>query len=229
MAPSGPGRRRLAHLVGVADPDGLRERAEAFALTADHDDHDHRSTGPHHATDTTGTVSVTVDDRARVLDVTVARRWRERLPPSAFAEALYEAYVSAVRASFESAALAALRVDAGHRRRNEPAPDDPIPASDEPTPASDDPGWSGGLRATLDRNGATLRRLSRRQTPPAVDEHGVPSPHGYLNLRLRGRGLVGVIGDVRRVAGADAAQLRGDALAAMRAAGLAGHPHQLGR
>ncbi|MFY1637625.1 hypothetical protein ACN27F_30865 [Solwaraspora sp. WMMB335] len=102
MATGGAGRRLSAHLVGGADADGLRERAEALAA-----DRGRRSAGPHEATDTTGMVGVTVDDRARVLDVAVARRWRERLPPSGFAEALHEAYVGAVRASFESAALAA--------------------------------------------------------------------------------------------------------------------------
>lgn len=216
MAPSGPGRRRLAHLVGVADYDGLRERAEAVALSADGSG---GSGGPHHATDITGTVSVTVDERARVVDVDVARRWRERLPPAAFAEALYEAYVRAVRTAFESAALAASRVDAGHR-----APDGP--ETGEPAPVPDEHGWSGRLRATLDRNGMTLRRASRMRTPPAVDERSVPSPHGQLILRLRGRGLIGIIGDARRIARADAAQLRNDAMVAMRAAGLAGdHRH----
>src|SRR5688500_14124989 len=99
--PEGGRRRQLASLVWLGDTSELRAGAEA-ALRKNEDEGQAERL---ERADESGSILVTVDARGQVVDVGVARDWRERLELGRFAGALFEAYVAAVKASFERAAL----------------------------------------------------------------------------------------------------------------------------
>jgi hypothetical protein len=165
--------------------------------------------------DATGSVRVTVDDRGRVVDVGVDRRWRERLGAERFADGLFGAYTDAVRAAMDVAAGAAL---------SRP-PDPPRPRSAS-SPLGWDPGqdrqpedhrrWQMATWAALGEIEAELVRM-RRASAAAVPEETVRGPNGLLTARRSGGGVTSVTGDTRLIAYADADQLRTDALAVLRA------------
>jgi hypothetical protein len=201
--PEGGRRRRLASLNWLGDIDQLRTRAEeALRQTAGSRGEGERLEGA----DESGSLSVTVDARSRVIDVQVNRQWRDRLEVGAFAGAVFEAYTAAVKASFEAAALAALDAEPSVPEGSAPAVPTGIEESD----------WLREVWAVLDANDAASRRLSALESPDQR-ERTLASPGGYLTLHLRGHGLVRITGDVRRIAVADAAQLRHDALVTLRA------------
>jgi hypothetical protein len=166
---------------------------------------------PYQGADATDSVKVTVDARARMINVDVSDGWRERVGVTDFADALFDAYTAAVRKALTAAAVTAL-AGVPEQRPSQP------PSMKEYTGSDVD--WLRAKQTTLDRVHAELSRLATVDTAGAGREWTLSSPHGYLTLRLLGRSLAGIHGDVRRIARAGAAQLRFDALAAFRAAAL---------
>jgi hypothetical protein len=182
-------------------------------------------------TDESDSVRVTVDARARVQNVEVSRRWPERLDPTQLPAAIFAAYTSAVQQAFTSAAASAL---AAEQDRAEPDLAQRQRFDDEPTatalPSAGDPAddreWLAAIWSTLDDVHATLSRTAGSAARGArADDTTVSSPHGHLVVHLRGRGLTGITGNPRQIRTATAEQLRAEALAVFRAAGLTGE-HQ---
>jgi hypothetical protein len=200
---------RLSSLDVLGDEDALRAagRLAAGQAAARGGDAPDR----HHGEDATGAVRVTVDDRGRVMDVGVDRRWRDRLGAERFPDGLFGAYTEAVRGAMDAAAGAALS------RR--PDPPNPRPATPPPEPGPDRQPedhwrWQTATWAALGEVEAELARM-RRLTADAPEET-VRGPNGLLSARRSGDGVAGVTGDTRLIAYADADQLRTDALAVLR-------------
>jgi hypothetical protein len=203
---------RLSGLDVLGDDNALRAagRLAAGRAAARRGDAPDRLVGE----DATGSVRVTVDDRGRVVDVGVDRRWRERLGAQRFADGLFGAYTDAVRAAMDAAAGVALS-----------RPPDPPRARPVPSPLGSDPGpdrqpedhwrWRTATWAALGEIEAELVRM--RRAASATPEETVRGPNGLLTARRRGGGIAGVTGDTRLIAYADADQLRTDALAVLRA------------
>jgi hypothetical protein len=204
--PEGGRRRQLPSLDWLGDIGELRAQAEEVLRRSE------VPARPEHlqGSDESGSIAVTVGARGRVVDVAVDRQWRERLEVGRFAEAVLEAYVAAVKASIEAAALAALVDD---RDADARAPATAPPAVD---PVLEGHDWLRAVWAALDANSAASRQLSAMDAPDRR-QRTLSSPRGFLVLHLRGQGLERITGDVRRIAVADAAQLRQDALVALQA------------
>lgn len=174
--------------------------------------------------DRSDSVWVSADARGRVQSVEISRRWRERLDPDGFAPALLEAYTAAERKVFDAAAMQAFaeqRRAAAHGTAGYPAADErtdgmPWRGSDP----FDEAEWLAATWDTLDEVGAELSRLTRLDTTGGMagGETTVSSPHGYLTLRVLGRAVVGISGDVRHIRVCDPEQLRREAIAAFQAA-----------
>jgi hypothetical protein len=241
--PGDDGRRGiLADLSFLGDPDELRAAAERHVREYHADP---RKIAHFEGADTSGSIWVMVERRGRVESVEVIRHWRERLAVAHFATALADAYGAATRHALTTAAVVALtyRRRPGGRMPAERIPRQPGgsgPDAGDARPSAvatdrDDPArWLRATRAALDGTGAELDRLdrlatARRNAAGGADracrdsragEQVVASPSGYLTLRLRDGRLDSICGDVRRIAAAGPEQLRLDALAAFRAAGL---------
>lgn len=84
----------------------------------------------------------------------------------------------------------------------------------------DEAEWLAAKWDALDEISAELARLIRVGTSSGAgsSEKTVSSPHGYLTLRVLGKGVVGISGDVRHIRVADPEQLRREAIAAFQAA-----------
>jgi hypothetical protein len=166
--------------------------------------------------DGTDTVRVTVDDRGRVIDVGVDRRWRDRLAGDRFADGLLRAYTEAVRAAMDAAAGAALSRPRGARPAPQAGPGaDAWPEASTDRQPADHWRWQAATWAALGEVEAELARL--RRAPAAVPEETVRGPNGMLTARRSGGGVAGITGETRLIAYADAEQLRTDALAVLRA------------
>jgi len=205
--PEGGRPRQIASLDWLGDTGQLRAEAEeALRHAGDSTPSGERLEG----TDESGAVSVTVDARGQAVKVEVSREWRDHLAVGRFAAALFEAYTSAVKASFEGAALAALASEQDAERRT--------PASSAPAvdPGLDGSDWLRAVWAVLDANEVASRRLSAMDSADRR-QRTLTSPRGYFTLHLYGQGLERITGDVRRIALADAVQLGQDALAALQA------------
>jgi hypothetical protein len=208
----------LARLDVLGDSDGLRAQAEQLMRTAGGET---RAPDHHEGADESDSIWVAVDARGRVESVDISRRWREQLGVGRFADGLFEAYTAAVGKSLTAAASAAL---SDEQEPQAPAwPDASIPGPDraQPEPLEDDRAWLATTWNALDGIDAELKRLTRMEADgvgAADHDTALSSPGGYLTVRLRGRTLVGISGNVTRIATADAQQLRLDALAALRAA-----------
>ncbi|MDG4838272.1 YbaB/EbfC family nucleoid-associated protein [Micromonospora sp. WMMD967] len=203
-------RPELASLDFLGDDSVLREQADR-AL---------RETGRElraadcSAADHSGSVRVVVDAQREVSAVTIARDWRSRLGPSGFADALFEAYAAAVQAALEAAALLHLQT-----QERDPAASDQEPLDRSPDRDVDEYTWLRDTWRTLSDLDADLDAAARRTT--RTDESGMSSPNGCLRLRIRGGGIIGITGDVRRIARADAGQLQFEARSLFRAFELA--------
>lgn len=205
-------RERLASLDSVQDTERLRQQAEPVLREGRGRT---RPGGPFDGADGSGSISVRVDDRARVVAVEIDRQWRERIEVSGFPQALFEAYTAAINDAFEAAAIASLAADHNRRPAAPPAP------AAKPSPETDDRDWLQRVWDTLDRNRAELRRLSEIDTSIRTRDRTLTSPAGHLTFRLQGHALAGITGSVARIATADAQQLRHEALATFHAAQLA--------
>ncbi|MFI6067003.1 hypothetical protein ACIA47_17350 [Micromonospora sp. NPDC051227] len=202
-------RLKLASLGFLGDDSVLREQADRALRETGRELRPEECSGA----DRTGSVRVVVDTQREVSSIAIARDWRSRLGPSGFADALFEAYAAAVQAALELAALLRMQTE----QRGPAAPErEPLGASsdrdvDEHTWLRDTWRTLNGLDADLD----AAARLTRR-----TDESSMSSPNGCLTLRIRGGGITGITGDVRRIAQTDAGQLQFEARSLFRAFAL---------
>lgn len=203
-------RLKLASLDFLGDDSVLREQADRALRETGRELRPEECSGA----DQTGSVRVVVGTQREVSAVTIARDWRSRLGPSGFADALFEAYVAAVQAALELAALLRLQTE-----QKGPAAPEQKPLDRSPERDVDEHTWLRDTWRTLSDLDAELdaaTRLRRR-----TDESSMSSPNGCLTLRLRGGGITGITGDVRRIARADAGQLQFEARSLFRAFALA--------
>ena len=169
---------------------------EAAATTGGH--------RPHNGTDPTGLIRVTVDGQRRVVSVSVGRSWRDHIEPVDMGDALYAAYGSALRSSFDAETAS---------RSRSPSPTlTPGPMAEDRLRAM----WS-----ILDSNEVALSEAEAAVIPETRGEWAIRTPGGLLIFHLVGLGLAGIASNERRVAVCDAKRVGADALAGFRAAGLA--------
>ncbi|MEV4210113.1 hypothetical protein [Micromonospora sp. NPDC049662] len=203
-------RPELASLDFLGDDSVLREQADRALRETGREARAEDCSGADHS----GSVRVVVDAQREVSAVTIARDWRSRLGPGGFADALFEAYATAVQAALESAALLHLQT-----QERDPAASDQKPLDRSPDRDVDEYTWLRATWRTLSDLDADLDAAARLTT--RTDESGMSSPNGCLTLRLRGAGIIGITGDVRRIARADAGQLQFEARSLFRAFELA--------
>ncbi|MDG4811179.1 hypothetical protein O7634_30860 [Micromonospora sp. WMMD1120] len=202
-------RLKLASLDFLGDDSVLREQADRALRETGGELRPDECPG----TDHSGSVRVVVDTQREVSALTIARDWRSRLGPSGFADALFEAYTAAVQAALELAALLHLQA----KERGPAAPQQRPP--DSPERDVDEHTWLRNTWRTLDDLDAKLDAAAR--LPRRTDESSMSSPNGCLTARIRGGGITGITGDVRRIARADAGQLQFEARSLFRAFTLA--------
>ncbi|WP_285796106.1 hypothetical protein [Micromonospora sp. NBRC 107095] len=203
-------RLKLASLDFLGDDSVLREQADRALRETGRELRPEDCSG----TDRTGSVRVVVGTQREVSAVTIAWDWRSRLGPSGFADALFEAYAAAVQAALESAALLHLQT-----QERDPAASDQEPLDRSPDRDVDEYTWLRDTWRTLADLDADLDAAARLTT--RADESSMSSPNGCLTLRIRGGGIIGITGDVRRIARADARQLQFEARSLFRAFELA--------
>lgn len=203
-------RLELASLDFLGDESVLREQADRALRETGRDLRPEECSG----SDRSGSVRVMVDTRREVTDVTVARDWRNHLGPSGFADALFEAYSAAVQAALELAALLHLQTE-----QRGPAAPEREPLGTRPDRDVDEHTWLRDTWRTLDDLDADLNVAARLTT--RTDESSMSSPTGCLTLRVRGGGITGITGDVRRIARVDTGQLQFEARSLFRAFALA--------
>ncbi|MGQ5262064.1 hypothetical protein ACTWLT_15050 [Micromonospora sp. ZYX-F-536] len=207
---SRPERLKLASLDFLGDDSALREQADRALREAGREPRPEECSGA----DQSGSIRVVVDTQRKVSAVTIARDWRSQPGPSGFADALFEAYAAAVQAALELAALLHLQAEA-----RGPASSDQEPLDRSPDRDVDEYTWLRDTWRTLSDLEAELdaaARLSR-----VKGESSMSSPNGCLSLHIRGGGITGITGDVRRIAREDAGQLQFEALSVFRAFELA--------
>ncbi|MEU1746673.1 hypothetical protein ACWD8I_06350 [Micromonospora arida] len=202
-------RLKLASLDVLGDDSVLREQADRALREAGRQLRPEECSG----VDQTGSVRVMVDTQRNVSSVTIAHDWRRRLGPSGFADALFGAYSAAVQAALEVAALLRLQTE-----ERGPAAPDQEPLGRSPERDVDQHTWLRDTWRTLSDLDAELHaatRLRRR-----TDESSMSSPNGCLTLHLRGGGITGITGDIRRIAQVDAGHLQFEADSLFRAFAL---------
>ncbi|MFF0348903.1 hypothetical protein ACFYP0_14510 [Micromonospora arida] len=203
-------RLKLASLDFLGDDSALREQADRALREAGRELRPGECSGADH----TGSVRVVVDTQREVSAVAIARDWRGRIGPSGLADALVEAYVAAVQSALEVAALLHLQVEESGLASPEREPLDRSPERDV-----DEHTWLRDTWRTLSGLDAELEAATR--LPRRTDESSMSSPNGCLTLHIRGGGITGITGDVRRIARADAGQLQFEARSLFRAFELA--------
>ncbi|WP_444951065.1 hypothetical protein [Micromonospora ureilytica] len=203
-------RLQLASLDFLGDDPVLREQADRALRETGRELRPEECSGADH----TGSVCVVVDTQREVSAVTIARDWRSRLGPSGFADALFEAYAAAVQAALELAALLRLQAE-----ESSPASPEREPLDRSPERDVDEHTWLRDTWRTLSDLDAELDAATR--LPRRMDESSMSSPNGCLTLHIRGGGITGITGDVRRIARADAGQLQFEAGSLFRAFELA--------
>jgi len=168
---------------------------------------------PYEGEDASGSVWVSVSDRARVQSVEISRSWSDRLPPGDVPRALLESYHDATRKAFTAAALTAYENGAAGEAR--PAPAD-APVYRLP-PADDDRAWLRSVRDTLEEIEIDRHRRSRGEIGPGP-EQTIASPLGCFRARVQGSAVVEITGDPVAIRESSADQLRREALAIFRRA-----------
>jgi hypothetical protein len=157
----------------------------------------------------TKSIWVVVNPRGRLISVDISRTWRKRLPPERFAGALFDAYQAGVFTAFATE-LAAGRIQPAERPVREPLVGGYADLRDEE--------WLAVTRARLRGIDKRLRALSTG--PVALPEREIRSANGYLTLRLRGGGLLGITGNAHALELSHADRLRQEVLDVFRVAGL---------
>ncbi|HEX5542966.1 MAG TPA: hypothetical protein VFX60_15625 [Micromonospora sp.] len=204
-------RWRLASLDFLGDPDELRAQAEQ-ALRRE--GNDLRHTDRFEGADDTNSIHVVVDAQHRVTDIGISPQWKRRIGVDGFASALFDGYTVAMREATESAVRTALMAEPENHQ------DVSVPRPRTSESELGDEEWLRRTWATLHDIKAELRLLDQAEEAARLDERTVSGPEGLVTLRLRGRSLVGVEADTRRIAFAAPDLLRFDALDAFRSAAV---------
>jgi hypothetical protein len=195
------GDHGLARLAALGDPDDVRRRAEEALRGCNADP---RPGAHQEGVDSSNSVWVTVDVAGNVIDVSISRRWSERIPGERLGEALLQAYCRAREKWVAAAALAALR---------EPAAESPADSSAEPydprMPDISDPRWLGWVWHSLGEAALRLDHLTAARPADAPGERTVTGPGGYVRLEVTGGVVTGV-----RVDALGFAERQPDAIAA---------------
>ena len=168
---------------------------------------------PFEGADASGSVWVSVSDRARVENVEISRSWSDRLSPGEVARALLESYHDATGKAYTAAALTAWQQEQAGESR--PATAD-VPVYRVP-PAEDDREWLRAVRDTLEEIEIDRHRRSRAEAGDSRPQT-VASPLGCFRARVQGDAVVEVTGDTAAIRESSADQLRGEALAVFRRA-----------
>ncbi|GIF98128.1 hypothetical protein [Catellatospora citrea] len=203
----------LASLDFLGDDQELRARARA-ELRADGES---GSAERRPGAAASRAIRVITSARGLVEDVEVSRDWRKRLDPDRFADALFQAYAAALAQTVNAAALREFAAsEQGGALRHA---DTRRTSAASPEPPGDSRVWLASVWDTLRELDDTLHRLDRGR-PDGEGVRHVASPHGHLTATCRGRQVIAVGGDTRRIREADPQQLRTEALAVFRAARL---------
>jgi hypothetical protein len=187
----------LADLSGIGDPGQLRARAEEAMAGLDVDS---RPGASQQGADASDSVWVTVTTEGAVADISISRRWSERLADDRLGEAVLAAY----RQAEQKRAVAETRDhrDAADQRYDLDMPD------------LDDPRWLDWVWATLSDSQRRVERLSARQPQETVQERTVAGPAGYVRLRVVDSTVTDVLVDAVHTARRDPDGIAGDLRAA---------------
>ncbi|PZM96869.1 MAG: hypothetical protein DIU79_03985 [Actinobacteria bacterium] len=200
---------RLARLDGdFGDPEELRAQVERMIAELEVDT---RPGASQEGADSSQSVWVTVSASGAVLDVSISRRWKERLPADRLGEAVLEAYYRALEKCGAAAAFAAMR-------RQDSDPVDPVSPQGFDMPDVRDPGWTEWAWRTLDETSRKLQELTVRLQERAPAERTVSGPRGYVRVRVEGVGVTAVLIDAMTLAERDPDAVAMDARAALQAA-----------
>lgn len=203
------GDHGLARLDFLGDPDDVRRRAEEALRGCDADP---RPGAHQEGADSSNSVWVTVDVAGKVVDVSISRRWRERIPGERLGEALHQAYSRAHEKRVAAAALAAL---------GEPADEASADTSAEPfdprMPDISDPHWLGWVWHSLGEAALRLDDLTAARPAGAPSEQSVTGPGGYVRLEVTGGAVTGVRVDALGFAERQPETVAADARAAFAA------------
>jgi hypothetical protein len=213
----------LASLDFLGDADRRREEARKEMSEAGADGHPASS---QEGADQTDSVWVCMDTEGRVQGIEISRHWRGRMEPGAFAAALFEAYVDAVRKLINRAAVAALasRQEAEVRLESDlpsVAGSRTVPPRRVPEPQVDEREWLAAtwdLLAGIDDQLRRIDEINRKLDARDRRTTTLVSPQGYLTARIEGQAISEISGDAQRIRTAGDEQLRLEALALFRAA-----------
>lgn len=199
----------LARLDALGDPDEVRRQAEEALRGADPDP---RPGAHQEGADATNSVWVTVDVAGNVIDVSISRRWSERLPGQRLGAAVLQAYSQAHEKRVAAAALAALRgpVDGS-------TADDSVEPYDPHMPDISDPRWLGWVWQSLGEAGLRLDRLAAARPADGPGERTIAGPGGYVQVEAAGTAVTGVRVDAVGVAERQPDLVAADARAAFAA------------
>ncbi|MEV6489504.1 hypothetical protein AB0M20_12870 [Actinoplanes sp. NPDC051633] len=178
----------LARLDSLGDPADLRGRAEEALAGLEVD---MRPGAPQEGADPSDSVKITVASDGAIADVSISRRWTERL----ISDRLGKAVLAAYRQAHDKRAWARARAD------NSPADD---VSADSAMPDIDDERWLDWIWTNLNEATRRIEELSRPQPPQTVPaDRTIPGPAGHVRLRLTGAALREVIIDHARIAERD--------------------------
>jgi hypothetical protein len=171
---------------------------------------------PYEGADASGSVWVSVSDRAVVENVEVSQYWSDRLGAEDVARALFESYNDATRKAYTAAGLKAFERD---EEGIDPAAGEPEPWYGPPPGIEDDErAWLRNVHATLEEIEIDMARRSRGDLDAGSRESTLSSPLGLFRVRFQGRAVIEITGDPRLIRGSGAEQLRREAIAVFRAA-----------
>ncbi len=202
----------LARLDSRGDDAEIREQMRALLRDGALDE----LRPPYEGADASGSVWVSVSDRAVVDNVEISQHWPDRLGPEDVGRALVESYNDASRKAYTAAGLKAFeRIEEG----GDAGAGQPEPWYGPPPGAEDDEReWLRGVRATLEEIEIEMARRSRGDVDAGSQESTVTSPLGLFRARFQGRAVIEVTGDTRLIRGSSAEQVRREALAVFKAA-----------
>lgn len=192
----------LADLNWLRDEENLKPQADE--LLREHDGKTKKFRGG----EPSGSIWVTVDRGALLVDVVIKNNWVERLPPEQFADALFSAYTTAARTAFLVRASTSDEPDP----RREPVETIPSEVSEEE--------WLRRVRDMLARNEADLAAIRHAEPAEPPGEEELRGRSGYLTLVVRDGGPVAIKADPAALAYADTDRLRLDVLDVFARAGL---------
>ncbi|WP_199512150.1 hypothetical protein [Nucisporomicrobium flavum] len=186
----------LAPLNAIGDPESLRRRAEEAIAGLEIDI---RPGAALEGTDPSSSVWVSVRPDGVVADVSISRRWHERIPADQLGAAILAAYHQAEH----KRALAGARTTDDDNGDSDAAP--------SPLTETDDPRWLEFVWETLNDSRRRLAQMSApRLHEAAAEECTVAGPAGLVRLRVVGTSVRDVLIDGVHTARRDPEALAAD-------------------